>query len=83
MKVAVLSHKDVANWYAGKLIEAGHEVVISGGGAVHAPVIKGYLACDGCLLLGSEADLLEIADYFEASGKPIWRQLMDVPPFTG
>ncbi len=79
MTIAILSHKDVASWHAAKLMEAGHEIVISGGGAVHAFAVKGYLKCDECLLLGSEADLLEIADYFEASGKPIWRQLTDVP----
>ena len=79
MKIAILSHKDVAGWYAATLMERWYEVTISGGGAIHAPGLKPYLECDGCLLLGDEPDLLEIADYMEASGKKIWRELSDVP----
>jgi hypothetical protein len=79
MKVAILSHKDVADWYTATLMERGYEVIISGGGAIHAPGLKPYLECDGCLLLGDEPDLLEIADYMEASGKKIWRELSDIP----
>ena len=56
MKIAVLSHKDVGSWYEAKLLEMGHETM-SGGGAVHAPMLKGFLECDGCLLLGEEDDL--------------------------
>jgi hypothetical protein len=75
MKIAVLiiSRADVAGWYAASLMERGHEVTISGGGAIHAPGLKPYLECDGCLLLGDEPDLLEIAHHMEASGKKIWR----------
>lgn len=80
MKIAILSHADVAGYYAATLMERGHEVAISGGGAIHAPGLKPYLECDGGLLLGDESDLLEIADYMEASGKKVWRQLGDVPP---
>jgi hypothetical protein len=79
MKIAVLSHADVAGWYAASLMERGHESIISGGGAIHAPGLKPYLECDGCLLLGDEPDLLEIAHHMEASGKKIWRQLTDIP----
>jgi hypothetical protein len=79
MKIAVLSHKEVRSWYAATLLQRGHEVTISGGGAIHAAGLKGYLECDGCLLLGDEPDLLEIAHYMEASGKPIWRNLADIP----
>jgi hypothetical protein len=64
---------------AGPKLERGHEVTISGGGAIHAAGLKPYLDCDGCLLLGDEPDLLEIADYMEASGKKIWRELSDIP----
>src|SRR5439155_510667 len=69
MKIAILCHKDVADWYAATLMQRGHKVTISGGGAIHAPGLKPYLECDGCLLLGDDPDLLEIADYMEASGK--------------
>jgi hypothetical protein len=31
------------------------------------------------LLLGNDPDLLEIADFFEETGKPVWRKLADVP----
>jgi hypothetical protein len=79
MKIAVLSHKDVAGWYAATLMERGHQVTISGGGAIHAPGLKPYLECDGCLLLGDDPDLLEIASHMEASGKKVWRQLSEVP----
>ena len=79
MKIAVLCHQDVAGWYAATLMQRGHDVTISGGGAIHPPGLKPYLECDGCLLLGNDPDLLEIADYMEASGKTVWRLLSDVP----
>ena len=79
MKIAVLCHKDVGDWYTALLLQRGHEVILCGGGAVHAPGLKPYLECDGCLLLGDEPDLREIADYMEASGKPVWRNFTDIP----
>jgi hypothetical protein len=80
MKIAVLSHKDVSNWYAATLMDRGYEVIMSGGGAIHASGLKPYLECDGCLLPSDEPDLLEIAHYMETSGKPVWRQLSEIPP---
>ena len=60
MKIAVLSHNDVSGWYAATLIERGHQVTVSQGRRCkHAPGLKPYLECDGCLLLGDEPDLLE------------------------
>ncbi len=47
-----LSHKDISGWYAATLMNRGHEVIISGGGAVHLAGMLPYLECDGCLLLG-------------------------------
>jgi hypothetical protein len=79
MKVAVLSHADVASYYAASLMERGHQVVISGGGAVHAPGLEPYLECDGCLLIGGDEDLQEIAHHMEASGKKVWRHLSEIP----
>jgi hypothetical protein len=46
---------------------------------MHAAGLKGYLDSDGCLLLGDDPDLAEIAQYMEASDKPIWRQLSEIP----
>jgi hypothetical protein len=79
MKIAILSQKDVAGYYAALLMQRGHEITISGGGAVHAPGLRDYLECDGCLLLGDDPTLIEIADYMETSGKKVWRQLSEIP----
>jgi hypothetical protein len=79
MKIAILSQKEVAGYYAAKLVEQGHEIIIMGGGAIHAAGLKEYLECDGCLLLGNEPDQIEIADYMETSGKKVWRQLFEIP----
>ena len=79
MKVVLLIRDDVSSMYAATLMERGHEVAIHGGGAVHVPLMKMYSEYDGCLLLlGSDPDLLEIADHFEAMGKKVWRHLADV-----
>ena len=79
MKIAVLSFGDVAGWYAATRMERGHEITISGGGAIHAAGLRPYLECDGCLLLGEEPELCEIADYMEASGKRVWHSLAEIP----
>ncbi len=79
MKIAILSLADVSGWYAAVLTQRGHEIIMSGGGAVHAPLIKHYLECDGCLLLGDDPHLTEIAYHMELAGKPIWRNLTDIP----
>ena len=79
MKIAILSHADVGGWYAAALMERGHQIVISGGGAVHAPALQPYLECDGCLLLGEDPDLKEIAYHMELAGKPVWSNLTDIP----
>jgi hypothetical protein len=79
MKIAILSRANVAGYYAANLMARGHKITISGGGAIHAAGLKPYHECDGCLLLGDDEDLKEIADYMEASGKKVWRQLSEVP----
>jgi hypothetical protein len=83
MKIAILSHKDVAGWYSATLMERGHEIIVSGGGAIHAPGLEPYLECDGCLLLGDEPDLLEIAHHMGVSGRKIWRELSEIPVAYG
>jgi hypothetical protein len=79
MKILLVAYANVRGWYAATLMERGHKVTIYGGGALHAHAIKSDLENDGCLLLGSDKDMLEIADYFEEMGKPVWRQLADIP----
>jgi len=60
-------------------MERRHQVTITGGGAFHALGLRPYLERDGCLLLGDEPDLVEIADCMEASGKTVWRQFSEIP----
>jgi hypothetical protein len=60
-------------------MERGHEVTMHGGGAIHGSLIQRYAENDGCLLLGNDPDLLEIADHLDALGKKVWRHLADVP----
>ena len=79
MKIAVLSHSDVAGYYAATLMERGHKVTISGGGALNDVALKPYLECDGCLLLSEELDLTHIADAMELAGKKVWRDLAQIP----
>ena len=80
VKIAILSHGDVAGYYAATLMERGHQVTISGAWLPTTGYsIRPYTDCDGCLIISDDADLLEIADYMEAAGKKIWRNLADVP----
>ena len=82
MKIAVLTHKDVGGHYAAALMERGHEVTINGGDAIYVQGLKPFLECDGCLLIGNEDDLLEIAQHLEVLGKKVWHQLTEVPTVT-
>lgn len=79
MKIAILSHADVAGYYAATLMDRGHQITISGGGSIDPHALKPYMDCDACLLLGEDRYLIEIADYMEASGKPIYRNLSEIP----
>jgi hypothetical protein len=81
MKILILSHAKVADWYAGTLLMRGHEVSFCGG-AIHGPGMKALADCDGCLLLGTSPDQFEIADFFESTGRKVWRQLADIPKTT-
>jgi len=79
VKIAILCREEVSAYYAAALSARGHEIVISGAGAIHAVELTPYLECDGCLLLSDDPRLVEIADYMATSGKKIWRQLPEVP----
>jgi hypothetical protein len=78
MKIAVLSHKPVASRYAATLIERGHQVITPGVRSIYPSEYAAYLQCHGCLLLGEEHDLLEIAARMQASGKQVWEQLPNI-----
>jgi hypothetical protein len=78
MKIVVLSYAPVEPFYEATLIERGHTTGTFSG-AVHGPLMKHFAGYDGCLLLGNEPELIEFADIFAAMGKPVWRQLTDIP----
>ena len=84
----ILTHKPVSNMYAANLALRGHSATFFGGGPIlhdRASIAARHFveeiedAYDGCLLLGTEPELLEIADIFEAKGKEVWRELADIP----
>ena len=54
MKIAILCRKDVSGWYAATLMERGHEVTISGGGALDLlPNLPSFIrrVCSGYALV--------------------------------
>jgi len=86
MKILLLAHGDVSGYYAASLLERGHHPIITYGGG--APLFekpefvnarKTYMGCDACLLIGDNPEILEIADHFAVTGKPIWYHLAQVP----
>jgi hypothetical protein len=88
MYIMILTHKPVSNMYAANLALRGHSATFLGGGPIlhdHASIAaRNFVeeiedSYDGCLLLGREPELLEIADIFEAKGKEVWRELADIP----
>ena len=79
MKIVILGHSNVDDWYAATLLERGHEVSIFGGGAINATIMKIFSDYDGCLLIGDTSEHLEFADIFESTGRKVWRQLADIP----
>ena len=82
MKIAILSAADVAGWYTATLIERGHQITIGPFG--HAPTaVTGMIkdGIDGVLILAdSDENFEEIAARFtRATGRPIWRNLTEIP----
>ena len=81
MKIAILSLSDVAGWYAATLMQRGHEITISAFGyrprAVASLIEDGI---EGVLILSDDPADEEIAAQFaEATGRPVWRNLTDIP----
>ena len=87
MRVLLLLRSDPGGYYGASLLMRGHSIVQHGGGGplFHDPdkfvaARQDYLRdCDACLLIGDHPELLEIADHFADTGKPVWHNLADVP----
>jgi prephenate dehydrogenase len=81
MKIMLLAKGDVGGWYAASLMQRGHQVDIWGGGSYKPSKAMANMVAknDACLLIGSEADHLAIADYFAEAGKQVFRELPEVP----
>jgi hypothetical protein len=82
MKVAILSAADVSGWYAATLMERGHKIVIGPFG--HVPTAVASMIEDGVdgvlILTDDDENLEEIAARFtRATGRPIWRNLTEIP----
>jgi hypothetical protein len=80
MKIVILSYADVANWIGASLMDRGHEITWFGGGAVHKALLDSFKDHEGCLLLGEEPELTEIAQHLRDQGKMVWREWTDIPP---
>jgi hypothetical protein len=82
MKIAILSAADVSSWYAATLMERGHEITIGPFG--HAPTAVAGMIEDGIegvlILTDDDENLDEIAARFtKATGRPVWRNLSEIP----
>lgn len=80
MKIVILSYADVADTIGATLLDRGHQITWSGGGAVHEAALQWLSDHDGCLLLGEEPELGEFARQFRNRGKMVWREWTDIPP---
>ena len=78
MNIMILSYAYTSGWYAATLMERGHLVTMFGGGLV-SNLFEQVEDYDGCLLLGTEPELLDFADVFEAKAKKVWHELTDIP----
>ena len=71
MRIAIPSSSNVASKYAATLIKRGHQVIVADGSVRAKSGLEPFLECDGCLLLGKEAELLDIAEEMEGAGKSV------------
>ena len=81
MKIAILSDADVSSWYAGTLVERGHEIMFGPFG--HIPTAVATMIKDGIegvlILTDDDENLKEIAARFtRETGRPIWRDLTEI-----
>ena len=82
MKIAILSDADVSSWYAGTLVERGHEIMFGPFG--HVPTAVDTMIKDGIdgvlILTDDDENLKEIAARFtRETGRPVWRDLTEIP----
>ena len=81
MKIAILSDADVSSWYAGTLVERGHEIMF--GPVGHVPTAVATMIKDGIdgvlILTDDDENLKEIAARFtRETGRPVWRNLTEI-----
>ena len=81
MKIAILSSADVAGWYFATLLQRAHQAIFVGG---HPPSAVDQIileAVEGILILSDDDEMYdEIASRFtQATGRPVWRNLTDIP----
>jgi hypothetical protein len=82
MKIAILSAADVSDRYGATLLERGHEVMFGPFGPVSGAVaIMIKEGIEGVLILTDDDEIFqEIAARFtKATGRPIWRNLTEIP----
>ena len=82
MKIAILSAAHVSSWYAGTLVERGHEIMFGPFG--HVPTAVDTMIKDGIdgvlILTDDDENLKEIAARFtRKTGRPVWRNLTEIP----
>ena len=82
MKIAILSDADVSSWYAGTLVERGHEIMFGPFG--HIPTAVATMIKDGIegvlILTDDDENLKEIAARFtRETSRPVWRDLTEIP----
>jgi hypothetical protein len=82
MKIAILSAANVSSWYAATLMARGHEITVGPFG--HVPTAVDSMIEDGIegvlILTNNDENLEEIAARFtRATGRPIWRNLTEIP----
>ena len=81
MKIAILSSADVAGWYSATLMQQGHQTMFVDG---HPPLAVDQMILEeveGILILSNGDEMYdEIASRFtRATGRPVWRNLTDIP----
>jgi hypothetical protein len=82
MKIAILSAADVTGWYAATLMARGHKITIGPFGHVPGAVATMIEEdIEGVLILTDDDDNFEeiAARFTKATGRPVWRNLTEIP----
>ena len=84
MRIVLLAPPNVEEYYTASLLVRGFKAVTIPAVPVRDPkLMQEYLKHDGCLLISDDPNSVEIADNFELIGKPVWRNLAEVPRAAG